>query len=134
MDNIPSQQGVVSLAPFRHLFQWSDEEEEVSGYASSASISSVRTWLVSANMTDNNNDDDLHHRMEAHEQTSRAQQEALENIQQMLAQFLTNWNNNDTTGSNHERKKTSTMNLLRLKSQRKVFQLMSMLSKASKLR
>ena len=27
-----------------------------------------------------NNDDDLHCRMEAHKQTSRAQQEALENI------------------------------------------------------
>jgi len=38
--------------------------------------------------------------MKAQEQTSKAQQEALDNIQQMLAQLLTNWNNNDT-GSNH---------------------------------
>ena len=38
--------------------------------------------------------------MEAHEQTSKAQQEALDNIQQMLAQILTNQNTNDT-GSNH---------------------------------
>ena len=38
--------------------------------------------------------------MEAQEQTFRAQQEALDNIQQMLAQLLTNRNNNDT-GSNH---------------------------------
>jgi len=49
----------------RHLFQQSDDEEKVSGYASSATISSMRTGLVSANMTDNNNDDDLCRRMEA---------------------------------------------------------------------
>jgi len=46
-----------------------------------------------------NNDDDLRRWMEAQEQTSRAQQEALENIQQMLAQLLVNRNTNDT-GSN----------------------------------
>jgi len=40
--------------------------------------------------------------MEAQEQTSRAQQEALDNIQQMLAQLLTNRNNNDTW-SNHNK-------------------------------
>jgi len=50
-------------------------------------------------MTDNGNDD-LHRRLEAKEQTSKAQKEALDNIQQMLAQLLTNRNNNDT-GSNH---------------------------------
>jgi len=38
--------------------------------------------------------------MEAQEQTFKAQQEALDNIQQMLPQLLTNQNNNDT-GSNH---------------------------------
>jgi len=38
--------------------------------------------------------------MEAQERTSRAQQEALDNIQQMLAQLLINQNTNDT-GSNH---------------------------------
>jgi len=38
--------------------------------------------------------------MEAQEQTSKAQQEALDNVQQMLAQLLTNQSNNDT-GSNH---------------------------------
>jgi len=74
----------VSPAPLRNLFQWSDYEEEASGYASSATISSVRTELVSANVADNN-DDDLRRRMEAQEQTFRAQQEALDNIQQMLA-------------------------------------------------
>jgi len=48
----------------------------------------------------NNGNDDLRRWMEAQEQTSKAQQEALGNIQQMLTQLLTNWNNNDT-GSNH---------------------------------
>jgi len=38
--------------------------------------------------------------MEAQERTSRAQQEALDNIQHMLAQLLVNQNTNDT-GSNH---------------------------------
>jgi len=38
--------------------------------------------------------------MKAQEQTSKAQQEVLDNIQQMLAQLLINWNNNDV-GSNH---------------------------------
>ena len=52
-------------------------------------------------MVDNNtNDDDFRHRLEAHKQTSRAQQEALDNIQQMLVQLLTNRNTNNT-GSNH---------------------------------
>jgi len=50
-------------------------------------------------MADSSNDD-LCRRMEAQEQTSKARQEALDNIQQMLAQLLTNRNNNDT-GSNH---------------------------------
>jgi len=40
--------------------------------------------------------------LEAQEQASKAQQEALNNIQQMLAQLLTNRNNNDT-GSNHNK-------------------------------
>ena len=53
-------------------------------------------------MADNNNNEDLHHNMEAQEKTFRAQQEVLKNIQQMLAQLLTNWNNNDTTDSNHD--------------------------------
>jgi len=41
--------------------------------------------------------------MEAQEQTSKAHQEALDNIQQMLAQLLTNWNNNDTGGNLNEK-------------------------------
>ena len=49
----------------------------------------------------NNGNDDLCRRLEAQEQTSMAQQEALDNIQQMLAQLLTNRNNNDI-GSNHD--------------------------------
>ena len=96
-----SSTGAVSPALLWHLFQWFDDEEEISGYASSATISSVRTWLVSANMVDNNNNDDLRRRMEAQEQTFRAQHEALENIQQMLAQLLNN-RNDDSTGSNHD--------------------------------
>ena len=51
-------------------------------------------------MADNGNDD-LRRWLEAQEQTSKSQQEALDNIQQMLAQLLTNQNNNDT-GSNHD--------------------------------
>ena len=74
------------------------DEEEASGYASSATISSVRTELVFSNMVDNN-DEDLCRWMEAQEQTFRAQQEALDNIQQILAQLLVNRNTNDT-GSN----------------------------------
>jgi len=68
----------------RHQFQWSDDEEEASGYAFSTTISSVQARFVLANMADKNNDDDLRHRMEAQEQTSKAQQEALDNIQQIL--------------------------------------------------
>ena len=79
-----------------------DEEEEASGYASSAIISSVQARFVSANMADNNTDDDLRHRMEAQEHTFKAQQEALDNIQEILVQLLTNRNNNNTTGSNHK--------------------------------
>jgi len=98
----PSSTGMMSPEPLRGLFQWTDEEEEASGYASSVTVSYVQTGRVSANMADNNNnDDDFCRRLEAREQTSRAQQEALNNIQRMLNQLLTNQNNNDT-GSNHE--------------------------------
>ena len=36
--------------------------------------------VMSVNMADNNLDEDLHQRMEGQEQTSKTQQEALENI------------------------------------------------------
>jgi len=75
---------VTSPEPMRGLFQWSDEEDEDSGYASSATVSSIRTERVSVNMADNGSDDPRR-RLEAQEQTSKAQQEALDNIQQMLA-------------------------------------------------
>ena len=86
----------------RGLFQWSDEEDENSRYASSTTVSSIRTDRVSVHMIDNGNVD-LRRRLKAQEQTSKAQQGALDNIQQMLAQLLTNRNNNDT-GSNHNEK------------------------------
>ena len=63
---------VVSLTTLRNLFQWSDDKEKASRYASSATISSMRTGLVSANIADNNVDD-LRQQMEAQEQTFRAQ-------------------------------------------------------------
>ena len=52
-------------------------------------------------MADNGNDD-LRQRLEAQEQTSKAQQEALDNIQQMLTQLLINQNNNDTESNHNE--------------------------------
>ena len=97
----PSSSEAMLPEPLRHQFQWSDDEEEASGYASSATINSVQARFVSATMADSNNDD-LRHRMEAQEQTSKAQQKILDNIQQILAQLLTNRNNDNTTGSNHE--------------------------------
>jgi len=57
----------------RHLFQWSDDEE-ASGYAALATISSVRTGFVSANMANSDNEVDLRCFMEAQEQTFKAQQ------------------------------------------------------------
>jgi len=61
-----SSLGVMSLEPLKSLFQWSDDEGEVSEYASSATVSSVQTGRVSANMADNNNDK-LYRRMKAQE-------------------------------------------------------------------
>ena len=45
---------MMSPKPLRGLFQWTDDEEEASRYASSATVSSVQTGRVSANMADNN--------------------------------------------------------------------------------
>ena len=52
-------------------------------------------------MADNGNDD-LRRWLEAQEQTSKIQQEALDNIQQMLAQLLINCNNNDNESNHNE--------------------------------
>ena len=93
--------GAISPRPLRHLFQWSDDEEEVSGYAS-RTISFVQTGFVSANMAANNNDDDLRHRMEAREQASRTQQEALNKIQLMLSEILANRNNENSENNERE--------------------------------
>jgi len=50
----------------RHILQWSGDEPEHSGYASSDTVSSVQRDLVSVNMADNDgNDTDLHRRMQA---------------------------------------------------------------------
>ena len=64
----------------RRLFQWSDEEVKDSGYASSTTVSSIRTDRLSVHIADNGNDD-LRRRLKAQKQTSKAQQEALDNIQ-----------------------------------------------------
>ena len=69
---------MISPELLKSLFQWSDDEGEASGYASSAMICSVQTGIISMHMADNDNDD-LCRRMEAQEQTSKAQQEALDN-------------------------------------------------------
>ena len=50
---------------------------------------------MSVNMADNNLDEDLHRWMEVQEQTFRTYQEALKNIQQMLAQLLVNRNSKE---------------------------------------
>jgi len=72
--------------------------------------------------------------MEAQEKTFKAQQEALDNIQQMLAQLLNNWDNDVPPVIIMTRRRTPTQNPIRLKTQREVSRLMSMLSKAFKLR
>ena len=65
--------GIMSPEPLRSLIQWSDDEDEACGYASSATISSEQTGVVSVSMADKNHNDDLRRCMEAQEQTSRAQ-------------------------------------------------------------
>ena len=76
----PSSSTALASPEPRRSLQPSDEEDEDSGYASSATVSSVRTDRASVNMADNVNDD-LRRRLEAQEQTSRTQQETLDNIQ-----------------------------------------------------
>jgi len=53
---------VTSQELMKGLFQLFDKEDEDSGYASSATVSLVRTDRVSVNMADNGNDD-LHRRL-----------------------------------------------------------------------
>jgi len=107
----------MSPKSLRCLFQWSDDEEEASGYASSTTVSSEQTGTMSANMANNNHDNDLHRHMEAQQQTFKAQQAGLDNIRQMLEQLLNNRNNDETTSSNHDEeenpdtKPTKTKNL-----------------------
>jgi len=103
-------------------FQRSVNKEEASGYASSCTVSSEQTRVMSVNMVDDNLDEDLHRRMEAQEQNSTTQQEALKNIQQILAQLLANWTST-TLITITMRRSITMMNILRLRSQRKAPQL-----------
>jgi len=59
-------------------------------------------------MADNNNDDDLCHCIEAQEQTSRAHQEALDDIQCMLTQLLTDRNNKKNSDNNEREEENKT--------------------------
>ena len=68
----PQQEVPCRQNHWRIFFHWSDDKGEANSYTSSATISYVQTERVSANMADNNDDDDLHRHMEAQEQTSRA--------------------------------------------------------------
>ena len=52
---------------------WPEDEEEASSYAFSVTVKLEQTWIVSINMAENNHDNDIHQRMEAQEQTFRAQ-------------------------------------------------------------
>jgi len=83
-------------------------------------------------MADSDNDD-IRRLLEAQEQTSKVQKEFLNNIQQMLAQLLTNRNNNDTE-SNHKEEEHHSDEQQRLRSQRKVLLWTLKFLKASKLR
>jgi len=60
----------------------------------------MQIGFVSANIADNNSNDDLCHRMEAQEQAFRAQQEALNNIQFMLSQLMTDQYNEENSINN----------------------------------
>ena len=68
------------------MFQWPDEEDEGSGYASFGTISSVQTRFVSVSLVDNS-DANLYRRREAQEKTTKAQQESFDNIQYLLEQL-----------------------------------------------
>jgi len=84
-------------------------------------------------MADNGNDD-LRQRMEAQEQTSKAQQEDLDNIQQMLAQLLTNRNNNDARSNHNEEEHNDDEQPKTKKNQRKARPSMLKFLKAFRLR
>ena len=68
----PSSSTALTSSQPRRSPQPSDEEDEDSGYASSATVSSVRTDRASVNMADNANDD-LRRRLEAQEKTFKTQ-------------------------------------------------------------
>ena len=105
----------MSPAPLRNLFQWSDDEEEGSGFASSATISLIQMRLISANLANNNNDD-LRRRMEAHEQTFKAQQEALGQHATYVSLTLGQPEHLMTPASIAMKRSIIAMNILRLRS------------------
>ena len=112
----------MSLEPLRSFFQWSDDEGKTSGYAFSATISSKQTWVLSVNMADNNHDEDFHRCMEAQEQTFKAQQATLDNIQQMLAQLLKTRTMMTLPVVTSTMRSIPTLKPLRLRNQREVLQ------------
>ena len=103
----PSSSGdAISPESLRHMFQWPDEEDEGSGYASFGTISSVQTRFVSVSLVDNS-DANLYRRREAQEKTTKAQQESFDNIQYLLEQLLTNKKSKVKTSSSIMRRRKS---------------------------
>jgi len=102
MDKLLPQQGLYH----QYHWGWFDDDEDASGYAST--ISSVRIGFMSTNMADNDNEVDLYRCMEAQDQTSEARQEALENIQRMLTQLMTDWNNEENSDNNEREEENRT--------------------------
>ena len=68
----------------------------------------MQIGFISANMTYNSNDDDLRRRMEAAKQAFRAQQKALNNIQSMLSQLMTDQNNEENFDNNEREEENRT--------------------------
>jgi len=56
----------------RSIFQWSDDEEEASGYASTSTTSSIQASAVPVYMTEENKN--LARRLDGQEQAIEAQQ------------------------------------------------------------
>jgi len=83
----------------RNIFQWTDDDEGASGYASTSTVSSIRTRTVSAYMAEN---EDLRRRMDEQDKVIKIQQETLSNIQLLLAELLKGKNQDTNNGNNSE--------------------------------